>query len=63
MGNQPTKTVGRYVLIDFSNVMIYLHLLGLTAVVFLVGYMIERSKVGAACNSSVKTKPWLINAE
>ncbi len=43
-----TKTVGRYVLIDFSNVMIYLHLLGLTAIVFLVGYMIERSKVGTA---------------
>lgn len=43
-----TKTVGRYVLIDFSNVMIYLHLLGLTAIVFLVGYLVERSKVGTA---------------
>jgi branched-chain amino acid transport system permease protein len=43
-----TKTVGRYVLIDFSNVAIYLHLLGLTALVFLVGYMIERSKIGTA---------------
>ena len=32
-----TKTVGRYVLIDFSNAMIYLHLLGLTVIVFLVG--------------------------
>ena len=30
-----TKTVGRYVLIDFSNLMIYLHLLALTAVVVL----------------------------
>ena len=35
-------------LIDFSNVMIYLHLLGLTAIVFLVGYLVERSKVGTA---------------
>lgn len=43
-----TKTVGRYVLIDFSNVAIYLHLLGLTTLVFLVGYMIERSKIGTA---------------
>jgi branched-chain amino acid transport system permease protein len=43
-----TKTVGRYVLIDFSNAMIYLHLLGLTAIVFLVGYMVERSKIGTA---------------
>jgi branched-chain amino acid transport system permease protein len=43
-----TKTVGRYVLIDFSNVAIYLHLLALTAIVFLVSYLIERSKVGTA---------------
>jgi branched-chain amino acid transport system permease protein len=43
-----TKTVGRYVLIDFSNTAIYLHLLGLTVIVFLVGYAIERSKVGTA---------------
>jgi branched-chain amino acid transport system permease protein len=43
-----TKTVGRYVLIDFSNVAIYLHLLALTAIVFLVGYLVERSKVGTA---------------
>jgi branched-chain amino acid transport system permease protein len=43
-----TKTVGRYVLIDFSNALIYLHLLALTAIVFVVGYFMERSKVGSA---------------
>jgi branched-chain amino acid transport system permease protein len=43
-----TKTVGRYVLIDFDNVLIYLHLLGLTAIVLLLGYVIESSKLGAA---------------
>lgn len=43
-----TKTVGRYVLIDFSNIAIYLHLLALTAIVFLAGWLVERSKVGTA---------------
>ena len=36
-----TKTVGRYVLIDFSNSLIYLHLLTLTAIVFGIAYLIE----------------------
>jgi branched-chain amino acid transport system permease protein len=43
-----TKTVGRYVLIDFSNTAIYFHLLGLTAIVFAVGYAMENSKLGVA---------------
>lgn len=43
-----TKTVGRYVLIDFSNPLIYLHLLALTAIVWCIAYLIESSKLGAA---------------
>src|SRR6185503_3651115 len=41
-----TKTVGRYVLIDFSNSLIYLHLLALTAIVWGIAYLIESSKLG-----------------
>ena len=44
-----TKTLGRYVLFDFSNAMIYLHLLGLAALVFLVGWMLARSSSASRC--------------
>jgi branched-chain amino acid transport system permease protein len=43
-----THTMGRYVFVPFSATMIYLHLLGLAALVFLVGWLIRRSRLGIA---------------
>jgi len=43
-----THTLGRYVFVPFSNTMIYEHLLGLTVLVFLVGWLVGRSRFGLA---------------
>ena len=41
-----THTMGRYVYVPFDTVMIYEHLLGLAAVVFLVGWLLRRTRFG-----------------
>src|SRR5262245_37615192 len=43
-----THTLGRYVFVPFDNTMIYLHLLGLAVLVFLVGWLLRRSRLGLA---------------
>jgi branched-chain amino acid transport system permease protein len=43
-----THTMGRYVFVRFDTVMIYEHLLGLAVLVFLVGWLIRRSRLGLA---------------
>jgi branched-chain amino acid transport system permease protein len=43
-----THTLGRYVFVSFDNTMIYLHLLGLAVLVFLVGWLLRRSRLGLA---------------
>ena len=43
-----THTMGRYVFAPFDNVMIYEHLLGLAVLVFLVGFLLRRSRLGLA---------------
>jgi branched-chain amino acid transport system permease protein len=43
-----THTMGRYVFVPFDTVMIYEHLLGLAVLVFLVGWLIRRSRLGLA---------------
>jgi branched-chain amino acid transport system permease protein len=43
-----TKTLGRYVFVPFDATMIYLHLLGLAVLVFLVGWLLRRSRLGIA---------------
>jgi branched-chain amino acid transport system permease protein len=43
-----THTMGRYVYVPFDTTMIYEHLLGLAAVVFLVGWLLRRSRLGLA---------------
>jgi branched-chain amino acid transport system permease protein len=41
-----THTMGRYVYISFDTVMIYEHLLALAVVVFVVGWLLRRSRFG-----------------
>jgi len=41
-----THTMGRYVYIDFSTTMIYEHMLGLAVLVFLVGWLLRKSRFG-----------------
>jgi len=43
-----THTMGRYVYIDFSTTMIYEHMLALAVAVFLVGWLLRRSRLGLA---------------
>src|SRR5262249_16820292 len=43
-----THTMGRYVFVPFDTTMIYEHLLGLAVLVFLVGWLIRRSRLGVA---------------
>jgi branched-chain amino acid transport system permease protein len=43
-----THTMGRYVFVDFDTTMIYEHLLGLAVLVFLVGWLMRRSRLGLA---------------
>lgn len=43
-----TKTLGRYVSVEFDNVAIYLHLLGLAVLVYLCGWLLGRSRLGFA---------------
>jgi branched-chain amino acid transport system permease protein len=43
-----THTMGRYVFVPFNTTMIYEHLLGLAALVFLVGWLLRRSRLGVA---------------
>jgi branched-chain amino acid transport system permease protein len=43
-----THTMGRYVFVDFDTTMIYEHLLGLAVLVFLVGWLLRRSRLGLA---------------
>jgi branched-chain amino acid transport system permease protein len=43
-----THTMGRYVYVPFDTTMIYEHLLGLAVVVFLVGWLLRRSRLGIA---------------
>jgi branched-chain amino acid transport system permease protein len=43
-----THTMGRYVYVPFDTTMIYEHLLGLAVVVFLVGWLVRRSRLGIA---------------
>jgi branched-chain amino acid transport system permease protein len=43
-----TKTLGRYVFVPFDTTLIYLHLLALAVLVFAVGYLIRRSRLGIA---------------
>jgi len=43
-----THTMGRYVFVDFDTAMIYEHLLGLAVLVFLVGWLLRRSRLGLA---------------
>jgi branched-chain amino acid transport system permease protein len=43
-----THTLGRYVFVPFDSSMIYWHLLGLAVLVFLVGWLIRRSRLGVA---------------
>src|SRR5919201_1352496 len=43
-----THTMGRYVFVPFDTTLIYEHLLGLAVLVFLVGWLIRRSRLGVA---------------
>jgi branched-chain amino acid transport system permease protein len=43
-----THTMGRYVYVDFSTTLIYEHLLALAVLVFLVGWLLRRSRFGLA---------------
>ena len=43
-----THTMGRYVFVPFNTTMIYEHLLGLAVLVFLVGWLLRRSRLGIA---------------
>jgi branched-chain amino acid transport system permease protein len=43
-----THTMGRYVFVPFDTTLIYEHLLGLAVLVFLVGWLIRRSRLGIA---------------
>jgi len=43
-----THTMGRYVYVDFSTTKIYEHMLGLGVLVFLVGWLLRRSRFGLA---------------
>jgi branched-chain amino acid transport system permease protein len=43
-----THTMGRYVFVPFDTTMIYKHLLGLAVLVFLVGWLLRRSRLGVA---------------
>jgi branched-chain amino acid transport system permease protein len=43
-----THTMGRYVYVPFDTTMIYEHLLALAVVVFLVGWLLRRSRLGLA---------------
>src|SRR6266576_841276 len=42
------KTLCRYVFVPFDTTLIYWHLLGLTVLVFLVGWLLRRSRLGIA---------------
>jgi branched-chain amino acid transport system permease protein len=43
-----TKTLGRYLFVPFDATLIYLHLLGLAVLVFFVGWLLRRSRLGVA---------------
>lgn len=43
-----THTMGRYVFVPFNTTMIYEHLLGLAVLVFLVGWLLRRTRLGIA---------------
>jgi branched-chain amino acid transport system permease protein len=43
-----THTVGRYVFVPFGSTLIYEHLLGLAVIVFLVGWLLRRTRLGLA---------------
>jgi branched-chain amino acid transport system permease protein len=43
-----THTMGRYVFVAFDTTLIYEHLLGLAVIVFLVGWLLRRSRLGLA---------------
>lgn len=43
-----TRTLGRYVFVDIRTEQIYWQLLGLTVLVFLTGWLIQRSRLGLA---------------
>ncbi|MGZ5843617.1 MAG: branched-chain amino acid ABC transporter permease [Xanthobacteraceae bacterium] len=43
-----THTMGRYVFVPFNTTMIYEHLLALAVLVFLVGWLLRRSRLGVA---------------
>jgi len=43
-----TRTLGRYVSVEFDNVAIYHHLLGLAVLVYLSGWLLGRSRLGFA---------------
>jgi branched-chain amino acid transport system permease protein len=43
-----TRTMGRYVFVPFDNTLIYEHLLALAVLVFLVGWLLRRSRLGVA---------------
>jgi branched-chain amino acid transport system permease protein len=43
-----TKTLGRYVFVPFDTTLIYWHLLGLAVLVFLVGWLLRRTRLGLA---------------
>ena len=43
-----THTMGRYVFVPFNTTMIYEHLLGLAVLVFLVGWLLRRARLGVA---------------
>jgi branched-chain amino acid transport system permease protein len=43
-----THTMGRYVFVPFDTTLIYEHLLGLAVLVFVVGWLIRRSRLGVA---------------
>jgi branched-chain amino acid transport system permease protein len=43
-----TNTLGRYVFVPFDTTLIYWHLLGLAVLVFLVGWLLRRTRLGIA---------------
>jgi branched-chain amino acid transport system permease protein len=43
-----THTMGRYVFVPFDTTLIYEHLLGLAVLVFLMGWLLRRSRLGVA---------------
>jgi branched-chain amino acid transport system permease protein len=43
-----THTMGRYVFVPFNTTMIYEHLLGLAVLVFLIGWLLRRTRLGVA---------------